>query len=341
MENEGSVAEPETPVSVGTGVDLPRGVQNERTQRLLVKRRAPVVGEPEPAAAGEGLGPSRGEGLRPSVERNVNGNAARPISLKAEQRRRRGHADVANCARLVAAILEMDEHVTSVVGGAVMTLDRLSEGDAATIDPPGAPRFVEADLVDEADPLGVIGPQREDEPAAAGRLAFGLEAADDFVSLAPGLHARGQRKVRRSNLRHHAQILELQRLLGVVGARRQEAVTVIQDDPGIQRPPVPKRGEEAARVDDRQAVNIGQTNRSPVAMAEIDVRDREGARDEGGVARIELTLDPKRPRPIKIVLDDPAVDQATSVEDDASPQKLDRLGDLRGLGKAAQAPGDR
>ena len=72
-------------------------------------------------------------------------------------------------------------------------------------------------------------------------------------------------------------------------------------------------------------------------MREIDVGNREGARNEGVVPGIELALDPIGPHPVEVVLDDAAVDESARMEDHPGPQQLDGLAHLGGLGEAVQA----
>jgi hypothetical protein len=92
------------------------------------------------------------------------------------------------------------------------------------------------------------------------------------------------------------------------GTRGQQAAAILGQQPAVQRPAIQEGGQQPARIDDRQFLQIRMADRGPVAMGEVDMGDREGARNEGLVAGIELALDPVGPYPIQVVLDDAAVD---------------------------------
>ena len=63
--------------------------------------------------------------------------------------------------------------------------------------------------------------------------------------------------------------------------RGRERRALVAEQSGVQGPTVIQGRDQAARVRDRQPVQVGQPDRRPVAVGEVDVGDREGPRDEG------------------------------------------------------------
>jgi hypothetical protein len=77
-------------------------------------------------------------------------------------------------------------------------------------------------------------------------------------------------------------------------------------------------------------------DRRPVAVGEVDMGNRKGARDKGYVVRIELAFNPVGPDPVQVMLNDPTIDQATGVKYHAGPQQFDRFAHFGRLGKTVQ-----
>ena len=59
---------------------------------------------------------------------------------------------------------------------------------------------------------------------------------------------------------------------------KQERFAVGIDDPKIERPSIEQRRYKAARVDDGVMRVVGEADRRPVAMREVDVAEGERAR---------------------------------------------------------------
>ena len=72
-------------------------------------------------------------------------------------------------------------------------------------------------------------------------------------------------------------------------------------------------------------------------MCEVDVAERKRPRQKRIVSGIKLPRDPVRPHPVEIVLNDLRIDEATRMKHHARANQLNRLLDLRGLGKLPHA----
>src|SRR3989338_7805131 len=105
------------------------------------------------------------------------------------------------------------------------------------------------------------------------------------------------------------------------------------EDPRVDGPAVIKRRDQPARIDDREFPKVRDHHRGPVPVGQVNLRERERARDKGVVRWIELALDPKRPDPVQVMLDGLAVHQPPGVKDHPLPQQLLRGQDIGGLAK--------
>src|SRR3989338_1726001 len=104
-------------------------------------------------------------------------------------------------------------------------------------------------------------------------------------------------------------------------------------DPRVEGPAVIKRRDQPARIDDREFLKVRDPHRGPVPVGQVNLGERERARDKGVVRWIELALDPKRPDPVQVMLDGLAVHQPPGVKDHPLAQQFLRGQDIGGLAK--------
>jgi hypothetical protein len=247
-----------------------------------------------------------------------------------------GHADVAIRFALLAAAGEVEVNVALGVVGHPQRVGRVAEPDGRlAVDLESLLRGIEGEVMDELDAFRIVGAHRHHQPAvfigdgtdfglAGGGLGHaGREVEDQAVFLAAGDHA--QVRLQQQPLGHR----------GVVELAGQKAPAAFGDDPEVERPAVVERRDQPAGIDDRIDRHAGAADRGPVAVGQVDVAEREGARDERRVVWIELALDPVGPDPVEVVLDRLGVHEAAGVEDDAGAQQFQRLGDFGRLRKAA------
>ena len=93
-------------------------------------------------------------------------------------------------------------------------------------------------------------------------------------------------------------------------------------DPRVNGPAVIKRRHQSSGINDREFIHVRDPHGSPVAVREIDLGQRKGARDERVIRGIKLALDPERPDPVQVMLDGLAVHQSSGVQDHPLTQKL-------------------
>ncbi len=340
VDDERGVAEPEALVGERPRVDVVGRVQHQRGEGGVVEELVARLGTGELAATAARGGPGIGGecGRTGGGERYGRGDLGAAAGLDREQRRRGDHPHVAYARGLVVEVREVDVHVARAIvgdvvphgGGAEAHLLRVVHRPAAAV---GGQR----DAVDEAHALGIAGSQRQHQrgPRLAARAQPQPADRPARFELHPRAALEGQPRHPGVGDDAHA-VVHLLALPAIGGPRGQQAAAVVREQPAVERPAVEQRRQQAARIDDRQLGAVRVADRGPVAVGEVDVRDRERARYERRVARIELALDPPGPDPVQVVLHDAAVDEAAGVEHHACAQQLDRLADLGGLGEAAQ-----
>ena len=170
MQNEGGVAEPESFVGVGTGVDLSGRMEEKGADGGFVQVYEPGIGDLEKGAARERLPPVRSPGTcgnRTGI--TFQGDAQADLLCSSlpdgEQDGRSSHADIAMNTRTVVRLEEPCVHVGASVVGEPETIGTgVEQYLPATTDPPAGHVRLPADVMDKAYALGVVRTQGDHKP---------------------------------------------------------------------------------------------------------------------------------------------------------------------------------
>ena len=182
MDDEGSIAEPEPLVGVGAGIDIAGGMEHQGSQRRFVEELETSIGNAQSAVTMKAFSPAEPGSPRCPVnafERDMHQDKAWLPGFDLEHSRRRAHANLALPAILVFAFLQMDVYVAGAIIGHVMPVCRRVEFHRRVlVDAPGRTLARQHHFMHEADSLGVVGAQREHQPAARSTACLQFHMTD-------------------------------------------------------------------------------------------------------------------------------------------------------------------
>src|SRR5688572_20133513 len=107
-----------------------------------------------------------------------------------------------------------------------------------------------------------------------------MDAAIGLPILNTDTCRRDQMQVIRGHFRHNTEsAIKMQGLLDILKLGGDESL-VLCDDPGIERPTVPKRHDEARRIDDGRCFALWNADGCPITVRQIDVSCRKRPGDK-------------------------------------------------------------